>query len=73
MLEVLLSIAGLVIRKQQLEDRLDGLVEKRVILAEHRNSAEECLSRIHECRTRITRLRKDFLEKVLSENSYVQN
>ncbi len=64
--------SGLVIRKQQLEDRLDGLVEKRVILAEHRNSAEECLSRIHECRTRITRLRKDFLEKVLSENSYVQ-
>lgn len=63
---------ALVKQKQDLEEKLNGLYEKRKTLVQHHKNAEECLIKLREHRAKITKLRKDFLEATLIGNSYVQ-
>ncbi len=62
----------LVKQRQNLEERLKSFVKKREILAQHQKNAEECLTKIHDHRTKITKLRERFLKETLVENPYVQ-
>jgi hypothetical protein len=62
----------LVKQKQDLEEKLKGFNKKRDTLAQHQKNAEDCLSKIHEHRAKITKLREDFLKDTLVGNSYVQ-
>ncbi|MCB1803868.1 MAG: ABC transporter, partial [Candidatus Competibacteraceae bacterium] len=62
----------LVKQRQNLEDKLKGFNKKRKTLMEHKENAEECLSKLHEHRTEITKLREDFLKDTLADNPYVQ-
>lgn len=62
----------LVKQRQDLEEKLKGFNKKREILAQHQKSANECLSKLHEHRVKITELRKNFLKDTLDGNSYVQ-
>lgn len=62
----------LVKQRQDLEEKLKGFSKKRETLAQHQKSAEECLGKLHEHRTKITKLREDFLKETLVGNSYVQ-
>ena len=62
----------LVKQRQDLEEKLKGFNKKRETLAQHQKSAEECLTKLHEHRAKITKLREDFLKETLVGNSYVQ-
>lgn len=62
----------LVKQRQDLEEKLKGFNKKRETLAQHQKSAEECLIKLHEHRSKITKLREDFLKDTLVGNSYVQ-
>lgn len=62
----------LVKQRQDLDEKLKGFSKKRETLAQHQKSAEECLTKIHEHRAKITKRREDFLKDTLVDNSYVQ-
>jgi energy-coupling factor transporter ATP-binding protein EcfA2/predicted metal-dependent phosphoesterase TrpH len=62
----------LVKQRQQLEKKLEDFTEKRNFLTQLQQKAEECLKQVHEHRSKITQLRKDFLDETLEGNSYVQ-
>jgi energy-coupling factor transporter ATP-binding protein EcfA2 len=62
----------LVKQRQDLEEKLKGFNKKRETLAQHEKNSEECLTKIHEHRAKITKLREDFLKDTLVDNSYVQ-
>lgn len=62
----------LVKQRQDLEEKLKDFTKKRETLAQHQKNAEECLSKIHKHRGKITKLREDFLKDTLVGNSYVQ-
>lgn len=62
----------LVKQRQDLEEKLKGFNKKRETLAQHQTSAEECLTKLHEHRGKITNLRENFLKDTLVGNSYVQ-
>lgn len=67
------SVYGdLVKQRQNLEEKLDGFIKKRETIRQYQKSAEECLGKLHEHRTKITKLRKEFLKETLVDNSYVQ-
>jgi len=62
----------LVKQRQDLEEKLKGFSKKRESLAQHHKTAEECFTKIHDHRAKITKLRVDFLKDTLIGNSYVQ-
>jgi hypothetical protein len=62
----------LVKQRQDLEEKIKGFSEKRSILAQHQKNAEEHLTKIHDHRAKITKLREAFLKDTLIGNSYVQ-
>lgn len=62
----------LVKQRQDLQEKLKGFSKKRETLSQHHKNAEECLTKIHEHRAKITKLREDFLKDTLVGNSYVQ-
>ncbi|MDY0289841.1 MAG: AAA family ATPase [Sphaerochaeta sp.] len=62
----------LVKQRQDLEEKLKGFNKKKETIEQHRKSAENCLIKIQEHRTKITKLREDFLTDTLVGNSYVQ-
>lgn len=67
------SAYGVLVKQRQgLEEKLKGFSRKRETCAQHHKNAEECLTKIHEHRAKITKLRKSFLENTLDGNSYVQ-
>lgn len=66
------AYGALVKQKQGLEEKLNGFNKKRESLAQHKKNAEECLTKIHEHRAKITTLRKNFLKETLAGNLYVQ-
>lgn len=62
----------LVNQRQNLEEKLKKFNEKREMLAQYENNAQECLKAIHKHRDQITKLREDFLRNTLENNPYVQ-
>lgn len=67
------SIYGtLVKQRQDIEEKLAGFNKKREVLVQHQKNAIDCLEKIHNHRSKITKLREDFLENTLINNSYVQ-
>lgn len=62
----------LVNQRQNLEEKLKEFNKKRETLAQHQKNAEDCLSKIHEHRANITKLRQEFLKSTLDGNLYVQ-
>lgn len=66
------AYGDLVRQRQDLEDKLKGFNKKRETLAQNQKSADECLAKIHEHRTKITKRREQFLKETLVGNSYVQ-
>ena len=76
-----LSVAGagdpsvyrlLVKQRQDLEEKLKGFSNKREDLAIHKKKAEECLKKVCDHRSKITKLREEFLNNTLIGNTYVQ-
>jgi hypothetical protein len=66
------AYAELVQRRQRLEGRLKELTSKRSQLESVRKESKECLGRLLEIRHVLTERRKEFLLKVLQNNSYVR-
>lgn len=66
------AYGGLVKQQQDLEEKLKGFNKKRETLAQHQQSAKECVDELHKHRAKITKLREEFLKKTLADNSYVQ-
>ena len=62
----------LVKQRQDLEEKLKGFKKKRETLEQYQKSAEECLAKLHKHRTKVTKLREEFLKVTLVGNSYVQ-
>lgn len=62
----------LVKQRQDLEEKLKGFQKKRQTLDTHRQNAAAVLDKLAEHRTLIASRREQFLQKVLSGNSYVQ-
>lgn len=62
----------LVKQRQDLEEKIKGFQKKCETLAQYSKNAELCLGKIHDHRTKLTELRKNFLQKILVDNPYVQ-
>lgn len=62
----------LVSQRQALEEKLDSFNRKREQLKEHQKNADECLKNISEHRSKLTKKRVDFLNKILTGNAYVK-
>ncbi len=58
--------------RQALEQRLANIEERREQASRLRQQAQEGLERLKELRRELTQSRRAFLERVLSENAYVQ-
>lgn len=66
------AYAQLVTQRQELEEKLQGFVEKRQLLAQHQQNASACLIEIRNHREQLTERRKSFLQQTLDGNPYVQ-
>ena len=67
------SIYGVLVKqKQDLEEKLQELDQKKEALIQYQVNAEVCLRDINIHRAKITTLREIFLQDTLAENSYVQ-
>jgi hypothetical protein len=62
----------LVRQRQELEEKLKSFNKKRETLSQHQKNAADCLTKIHEQRSKLTKLREEFLKKTLVDNSYVK-
>jgi energy-coupling factor transporter ATP-binding protein EcfA2 len=66
------AYGALVTQRQELEEKLRGLDERREAFARLSKNAEACLREIHEHRAKITTHRERFLKNILASNSYVR-
>ena len=66
------AYGALVQQRQDLEEKLKRFNQKRETLTLYQKSAEECLTKLHQHRGKITKLRKDFLKDTLDGNPYVK-
>ncbi len=64
--------SSLVQQKQNIEERLREFDKKRETLNQHQKDADDCLATLYAHRAKITKLRDDFLNETLANNSYVQ-
>lgn len=66
------AYALLVNQRQDLEDQLKGIVEKREIIRQYQADAKDYLDNLKKHRAKLTELRDKFLKNTLAGNSYVR-
>lgn len=66
------AYALLVNQRQNLEDQLKGIVEKREIIRQYQADAKDYLDNLKKHRAKLTELRDKFLKNTLAGNSYVR-